>query len=87
MKFRGQVVVDVCIEISEDLMDEVMSPDWRAHFYNFKSREEVAANLAYNLCRNTNDVTSLDGFAHRNVNDAVLVEEDWTSEDFEKDKA
>ena len=69
--------VEVILKISDELIEEVLQPDWQKTFYRLTSPQDVAEHLAYNFVRNRAALTSLDGFAHRKEEDAKLLEENW----------
>lgn len=75
-KFTTRFAVTVELELSERLLDEVMTPEWQASFYKFADRQAAADHVAYNLARGAS-LTSLDGFAHLDDSDAVVKAEDW----------
>jgi hypothetical protein len=79
-RHRVTFAVTVEIDIAEDLIEEVLKPDWQKDFYKFANPEDVAYHLAYNILRNHADLKSLDGFAHRDVGDLKIVSEDWSEE-------
>ena len=79
MRFKTRFVVDVELELSDRLLDEVMTPEWQASFYRFVDRQAAADHVAYNLARGAS-LTSLDGFAHLGDGDAVIKSEDWEVE-------
>lgn len=83
MKFKGQVIWDVDIEIADDLIKGVLTDEWRSHFYPLKTPEDVAAHLAFNLVQGRT-LESLDGFADRPNTDAKLLYEHTSTEDFER---
>lgn len=61
-KRRFSVLLDVEIEVNECLLTDVLTDEWRGHFYPLNSPGEVAAHLAYNLIQGRR-LSSLDGFA------------------------
>lgn len=79
-KFSATVTVDVEIEIEEDLLKEVMKEDWQKDFYRFVDRNEAAAHIIFNLVQGR-PLTSLDGFAHREPEDAKIVDSNWQVDD------
>lgn len=85
-RFRVTFAVTVELEISENLIEEVLKPDWQGSFYKLPHPEDVATHLAYNVARNHADLTSLDGFADRDKGDLKIVHEDWSEEDAEEVK-
>lgn len=75
-KFTTKFAVNIELEISERVLDEVMKPEWQNDFYKFTTRQEAANHIAYNVARGAS-LTSLDGFAHFDDNDVVVKNEDW----------
>lgn len=82
--FKLRAVVDVEIEVSEDVLREVMTEDWRNYAYRFRDEEHAAQHLAYNLLEGRS-LTSLDGFAHRREDEVVVVNADWDFESWRLD--
>lgn len=80
-RFRVTFTVTVDLDVAEDLIEEVLKPDWQSSFYKLPKPEDVAAHLAYNVARNHAELDSLDGFADRDKTDLKVVHEDWSEED------
>ena len=77
-RFRVEFTVTVDLDVAQDLIEEVMKPDWQKSFYTFARPEDVAAHLAYNVARNHANLKSLDGFAHFGEGSLKVVDEDWS---------
>jgi len=75
--FKVRFSVEATVAIEEDLIEEVLKPDWQKTFYHLTVPDEVAEHLAYNFIHNRARLTSLDGFAHRKEEDAELMNEEW----------
>jgi len=71
-KFSARVTIDVDIEVSKSVLKTAQSKSWRETFYNFKTDDEVAAHLAYNLVRGA-ALSQLDGFANRDDSEAAVI--------------
>lgn len=85
-RFRVTFTVAVELDISEELIAEVLKPDWQSTFYKLERPEDVAFHLAYNVSRNHTVLKSLDGFADRDEGDMKIVNEDWADEEAEEVK-
>jgi uncharacterized protein len=77
-RFKISFQVDVELAIEPDLIEEVLKPDWRDTFYeDIREPIDVASHLAYNLIRGAS-LKQLDGFAHREETDVMLLSDEWT---------
>lgn len=85
-KFTGTITIDVEIEVSDELIAGVLTPEWRKAFYPLKTAEEVAYHLAYNEIRNGLTVSRLDGFADRPESDVRVTKQRWEPVDWEPAK-
>lgn len=66
------VTFGVEVEVSQALLDSVLTNEWSEQFYQLQSAGEVAAHMAYNLVRGV-PLTSLDGFADQPGDAATLI--------------
>lgn len=76
-RYKCTFLVGIEIDIADDLVEEVTKPEWKNDFYFFNDPWDVATHLAYNFLRNRAPLNQLDGFAHRKLKDAVIVDEYW----------
>ena len=82
VKFSGTITINVEIEVSQELIEGVLTDEWRAAFYSkLKKPEDVAYHLAYNAIRNFAVVSDLDGFADRDDTDMKVLSQHWERED------
>lgn len=79
------VVIGVDIEITQKLLDSVLTDEWRKYFYHFTRPEDVAEHLAFNLVRGCSTIRTLDGFANQAIDAAVISRPEVT--DVEEIKA
>lgn len=73
----------VTVEVSQKLLDDVLTDEWRSHYYNLHTPEDVAAHLAYNFMRDV-PLSLLDGFADQPASAARMIgrpEDDDTTEE------
>ena len=77
-KFVVEIVVRAEIEISEELLNSVLTDEWRQSFYNLTTPAQVAEHLAFNLAQER-PIESLDGFADRKRED-VKFDVSWDVE-------
>lgn len=61
---RFFVTMTAHIELSQELLDAVLTDEWRRQFFDLQSPEEVAEHLAYNLAQH-HELKLLDGFADK----------------------
>ena len=71
-KRRFVVEITVEIDVSESLLSDVLTDEWRDRYYRFFHATEVAEHLAFNLLGG-HDVSQLDGFADQPDDAAELV--------------
>lgn len=73
------------ISLTQKVFDTVLTDEWRSHFYNLHTREQVAEHLAFNLMQGRS-LESLDGFAELSPMAAILgtIETDGADETLEK---
>lgn len=81
---RFVVEFAVTIDVSQTVIDAVLTDEWRNTFYNLHLPEQVAEHLAYNLMRDIK-ITSLDGFADQPEEAAVHVRTEHTYNTIEED--
>lgn len=62
----------VVVKIKQSLLDAVLTDEWRKHYYNLRTPEDVAGHLAFNFMQNT-PLNLLDGFADQPEDAAVMV--------------
>ena len=72
--FRFECEGNFIIEI-DDALFKVVDDEWRSVFYSFETDEEIAENLAHNICLQRLPLSSLDGWADRKDTEAVCVSE------------
>jgi hypothetical protein len=72
MKFRGQVIWDVDIEIADDLIKDVLATDHLREFHQLQIPADIAAVLAPTLVSGRN-LDSIDGFVNRENGDAKIL--------------
>lgn len=74
-KNRQKLTVTVISTVTLDL-DKSLLPDdeWRSHFYDIRTMEEVAKHVAYNIIANRmSRISQLDGFADRAEEDCKIL--------------
>lgn len=77
MKFKATWAVTVEMEVTDAMVDEAMSADWKKYYYDLRSKIEVAEHLSYNAVVNgVRDFTMLDGFAHTKKDDIKVLKVD-----------
>lgn len=64
MKGLVEVLTTYDVEIPDEAIERVMSPEWQEQFYRFRDRHEAIAWLAVNI-NGTEDLQNIDGFADR----------------------
>ena len=74
-KFRVVFAVVIDIDVEESVIAEATSADWAESFYTF-DEDQAVEHIAYNMGRGVG-LTSLDGFAHLDHDDATLAKEEW----------
>lgn len=74
-KFTTRYVVTIETDIDVNLLREVMSPEWQRDLYLFRTEQDAADHLAFNLAQERS-LLSLDGFAHRDPKD-VTTKIEW----------
>lgn len=82
-KFQITLSVEADIEVSQDLLDSVLTDDWRSNFYPFYTEEDVIEHITRNYIRGC-VMRQLDGFADRPESDVKLETENWQLEYFKK---
>lgn len=70
-RFAVSCEVTCEIELSQSLLDAVLTDEWRARFYKLLFPVDVAQHLAFNLLQGRS-LTSLDGFADRGPGEAQV---------------
>jgi len=71
---RFFVTMTAHIEISQELLDSVLTDEWRSTFYDhLREPEDIAEMLAFNLAQGR-EIKSLDGFADQPERAAKLLD-------------
>jgi hypothetical protein len=74
VEIRGYFV----LELSQDVIDQVLTEEWRNTFYKIYTPEEVAEHVAFAMIVRGFELQSLDGFANLPKDSATLMgHEDW----------
>lgn len=75
-RYSARVTVDYVLDVRDDLVAEVMTPDWQSNFFKLNDGQAVAEHVAFNLARG-DKLTNIDGFAQRDESDVLVVSENW----------
>jgi hypothetical protein len=63
-KFTVRVEMDLEVEVSRRLIDEVLSPEWQGRFYSLDGAADVVEHLVFNVLHGR-ALRTLDGFANQ----------------------
>lgn len=63
------------ITITQELLDAVLTDEWRRNFFQFHDAQDVASHLAFNLAQGR-ELAQLDGFADQPHGAATLADLD-----------
>jgi hypothetical protein len=63
------------ITVTQELLDAVLTDDWRRNFFQFHDAQDVASHLAFNLAQG-HPLELLDGFADQPHGAATLADLD-----------
>ena len=69
-------------EVDDDVIEGVLSDEWRSTFYQFYTPGDVAEHIARNALRGTR-LSFLDGFANHSDDKAKVTSEEWELSDCE----
>ncbi len=69
------VIMSAVVEIDSQLLDAVLTDNWRKQFYDFQTPADVVGHLAFNLVRGA-ELANLDGFADQPPERASIDEID-----------
>lgn len=78
-KFEIELQADVEIEIDAKVIEAALTPEWRAHFYDFATPGQVAGHIAYNMEVNGCRLSQIDGFANQSDDGARVTRVTWDS--------
>lgn len=77
MRFYVNFECEIALDIDERVM-EVITDDWRSHFYNINTWEDLAAFIGYNMFINKLKLSQIDGLCDLDDGLATIMEEgDW----------
>lgn len=72
-RFLIEISTLFTMELSDKVLNAV-DDKWREQFYNFKTPEEIAQHIAYNMVINNAKLSQLDGFADQPNEYAELLD-------------
>lgn len=84
-RFTVTMTAEMTLDVSQELLDEVLTDEWRAQMYQLHTPEEVAHHLAFNLIQGRS-FQSLDGFAMLPDNAVEEVSSELFDEEVEEIK-
>lgn len=83
MKATVTWTVTAGIEVADEVIEGVLTDEWRATFYPFHTNATVVEHIARNALRGTR-LEILDGFADRKDHEAKVTSEEWDLTDYKE---